>query len=179
MRKGFFVALVLACSIVAGYGSLAPAETLPKNSAALEKQLATHDPKAVAAARHYYETPAIKTGMVAMLNNVTKSMLGLVSQQNPGLSQQQLTDVGQVVQQAMTDRLDLLIQMSMLVALDTFTTDELVAMDRFYSSPEGSGILAKMPKLAAQMPAMIQTIMPDYLNDIKTKMKEKGTELKL
>ncbi|HWG04028.1 MAG TPA: DUF2059 domain-containing protein, partial [Beijerinckiaceae bacterium] len=122
---------------------------------------------------------AIKAGLVAIMNSVVKSVTDTVSRQNPALAQKQVTDVEEVVNEAMTERLDLLIDMSMVAALNTLSTDELVAMDKFYSTPEGVSILNKLPKIAAQMPAMMQAIIPDYLNEIRTKMKAKGTELKL
>jgi hypothetical protein len=155
------------------------AEPVPSTPSAIDKRLAAYDPRAVAAARHYYSTPALRSALVAMVDSVNKSMLGLVSQQNPGIAPDQLVKVQKIVGDAMKERLDLLQQMSMVVALDTFSTDELVALDKFYSSPEGASVLGKMPKLAAQMPAMMQAIIPDYLNDVKTKLKASGTELKL
>ena len=42
-----------------------------------------------------------------------------------------------------------------------------------------ASILAKMPKLAKSLPAMMRTIMPDYMNDVKERLKQNGAELKL
>jgi len=170
----FVAAMLVSVSIAPAF-----AEVDANTSAALEKQLAAHDQKAVQAARHYFENPAIKNGMLAVLDNVNKSMVNLLSQQNSKLTPQQIEDIGQVVKGAMTERIDLLIRMQMVAALDIFSTDELVALDHFYSSPEGASVLAKMPMLAAKTPAMMQTIMPDYMNDLKNRIKAKGMELKL
>ena len=171
------LALVLALGAVDG--AARAAEPVPANSSALEKRLQSYDPRAVAAARHYYGMPALKTGMIAMVDNLDKAMIAMVAKQNPNLSPQQAATIQKIVGDAMKARIDLLQDMSMVIALDTFTTDELVALDKFYSSPEGSSVVAKLPKLTAQMPAMIQSIMPDYLNEIKTKVKSAGAELKL
>ena len=168
-------AAVLALSVVSGHA----AEPVPSTPSAIDKRLSNYDPRAVAAARHYYNLPALRTGLIAVIDSVNKSMIGMVAQQNPRLTPDQIGKVQQVVSDAMKERLTLLQQMSMVVALDTFTTDEMVALDAFYSSPEGSSVLGKMPRIAAQMPAMMQTIMPDYLNEIKAKLKASGTELKL
>jgi len=176
MRKTFFALTFFA---VSAFGASAYAETVKESSAALEKQLASHDPKAVAAARHYYESPAVKAGLVAIMENMNKSMAQVISQQNPKITQQQLDEVKSIVSSALTERLDLLLQMNMLIALDTFTTDELVALDKFYSSPEGTSIMGKMPKVAEQLPAVMQKIMPDYLADVKNRIQAKGVELKL
>jgi len=176
MRKTFFALALIASALGAG---VARAETVKESSAALEKQLASHDPKAVAAAQHYYESPAVKAGLVAIMENMNKSMAQVISRQNPNITPQQLDDVKSIVGAALTERLDLLLQMNMLIALDIFTTDELVALDKFYSSPEGTSIISKMPKVAEQLPVVMQKIMPDYLADVKNRIHAKGMELKL
>ena len=176
MRKlGLVLALCLAASPTV---ALTP-DSVPTDGPALQKRLERFDPKAVAAAKHYYMQPAVKAGMVAMTDNMNVAMSNLVAQQNPNLSPQQLEKMRTVIGQATRDRLDLMLQMSMVVALDTQSTDELVALDNFYSSPTGAGILAKMPKIAQSLPAMMRTIMPDYLNDVKARLKQNGAELKL
>ena len=152
---------------------------VPTTGPALQKRLEHYDPKAVAAARHYYTQPAIKAGMVAMTDNMNTAMSNILAQQNPNLSPQQLEAARKAIGEATRDRLDLIMQMSMIVALDTLSTDELVALDNFYSSPVGASIIAKMPKMTRALPAMMQTIMPDYMNDVKARLKGTGAELKL
>jgi hypothetical protein len=165
--------MVLTAS-VSSYG-----QSIPVAGPALEKRLASYDPKAVAAARHYFLTPAIKAGMVAMVDNMNEAMLGVIEKQNGNLTPEQANRAKQVIGDAMKARLDLLIQMNMIVALDTFSTDELVALDGFYSSREGSAIVAKMPKMMRQLPAMMQAFMPDYMKEVKEKLKASNPELKL
>jgi hypothetical protein len=176
-----YVAKFASICLVMVLAAIAPAQAdpVPSTGPALEKRLASYDPKAVTAARHYFLTPAIKTGMLAMIDNMNNAMLGLIAKQNAGLTPDQANRVKQVVGDALKERLDLLTQMNMVVALDTFSTDEIVALDKFYSSPEGVAILSKMPKMMQQLPAMMQTIMPDYLNEVKTKLKASDPELKL
>ncbi len=154
-------------------------EPVPSETSAIEKRLATYDPAAVTAARHYYENPAIKTGLLAMVGNMNTAMMGFVSKSNPSLTPEQSAKIQQAVKDAMKDRLDLLLRMNMVAALDTFSTAELVAMDKFYASSEGAGILAKMPKLSAQLPAMMRAFVPDYMNDVKARLKASSPELKL
>jgi hypothetical protein len=177
MRKAASWALILV--FMAAASPLRAAEPVPAERGALEKRLATYDPAAVAAARHYYGSPALKAGVVAIVDNIQKSMMGFVSQQNPTLSEEQLAKIQAITRSSMNERLDLILEMSMVVALDTLTTSEIVALDQFYSSPVGSSIVAKMPQIAARMPSIMQTIMPDYVNEIKTKLKAANPELKL
>ena len=154
-------------------------DAVPTNVPALQKRLERYDPKAVAAAKHYYSQPAMKAGMIAITDNMNKAMSNIMAQQNPDLSPQQLEQARKAISEATRDRLDLIMQMSMIVALDTLTTDELVALDTFYSSPQGAGIISKMPKIAQALPAMMQAIMPGYMNDVKARLKGTGAELKL
>ncbi|MDR3462875.1 MAG: DUF2059 domain-containing protein [Beijerinckiaceae bacterium] len=177
MRKAISWAFVLAFLVAAS--PLRAAEPVPTDRGALEKRLATYDPAAVKAARHYYGSPALKAGLVAVIDNVQKSMTGFVSKQNPSLSAEQLAKIQTIVRDSMNERLDLILEMSMVVALDTMTTPEIVALDQFYSSPLGSSIIAKLPQIAARMPSIMQAVMPDYINDIKTKLKAANPELKL
>ena len=180
--KAVLLGLALALATLASAAAqmaTAPEQSVPTTGPALQKRLDHFDPKAVAAARHYYMQPAVKAGMVAMTDNMNIAMSNLVAQQNPSLSPQQLDKMRKIIGDATRDRLDLILQMSMVSALDTFSTQEIVALDNFYSSPEGAGILAKMPKLAKALPAMMHTIMPDYMADVKARLKQNGAELRL
>ena len=176
--RGFAPACLALALLFGAIGGVC-AQAQRFDSPSLDKQLKSFDPKAVQAARHYYSQPALKAGIVAMTDNMGKAMMGFVAQQNPGLSQEQQAKARRVVGEVMRERIDLLLEMSMISALQTFTTDELVAMDKFYSSPVGMAITAKMPQLSAKLPAMMQAIMPDYLNEIRERMKKDGAEVKL
>ena len=169
------VALVAAVAPPSGHAE----EAMPATGPALEKRLATYDPRAVAAVRHYFESPAIHSSLVALTNNMNKAVVGALAKQNPGLDPKQADDIQRVVGDAVKERLGLLTQMNMVVALDTFSTEELVAMDAFYTSPTGAGILAKLPKMMSHLPGMIQAIMPDYMSEVKTKLQVAHPELKL
>jgi hypothetical protein len=178
MRKAAAFALALAFTLAALPAARA-AEPVPTDHPALEKRLASYDPAAVTAARHYYASPARKAGLVRIFDNVQKHLLGDLAKQNPGLNKDQIAKTMSIANDAMKDRLDVLTDMSMVVALDTLTTSELVALDQFYSSPEGLSIVAKMPQIGAQMPTILQSVMPDYVNEIKTQLKASNPELKL
>ena len=100
----------------------------------VDARLAKFDPRAVAAARHYYENPQLKIMVLTMATTMGKTMAGLVAQKNPSLTPQVQAKVQEVVNQAMAGQIDLIQQLGMLAALQTFTTDEIVAVDGFYSS---------------------------------------------
>lgn len=177
MRKALSSALVLTFLFAALPARAA--EPVPADHDALEKRLATYDPAALTAARHYYGSPAIKAGMLSVADNVERSMLNFIAKENPSLSQAQLAQIQTITRNALNERFDLMSEMTMVAALDTLTTQEIVAVDQFYSSPVGSSVLSKMPQIAARMPSIMQAIMPGYIAEIKTKLKAANPELKL
>ena len=178
MIRGAFV-LSIALSVTSFSSAKADPQPIPADSAALQKKLATFDPHAVAAARHYYNQPAIKAGMSAMVDNIEKAMSQQMSRQNLSLPPAQLAKIQKIAGDAMKERLDLLLQMSMVNALEVMTPTEIEALDTFYSSPTGESILKKLPELTAALPAMMRTIMPSYIAEVQAKVKASVAESKL
>jgi hypothetical protein len=52
-------------------------------------------------------------------------------------------------------------------------------LDDFYSSPGGQVILGKMPQLSLRMTPMVQSVVPEMIQQIRAKMRDQGVELKL
>jgi hypothetical protein len=109
-------------------------------NAAIEKQLQSFDPTAVAAARHYYTSPVLKATMVAMISKMTDAMGVVLERSNPGLDADKKKAALSVVQETLNDKLDLIIDLGMISALEVLSKDELVAIDKFYSSPVGQSV---------------------------------------
>jgi hypothetical protein len=105
--------------------------------------------------------------------------LRLAAAQDSAPASQSALELRQIVGDALAERLDLLTQMNMVVALDTFTPDELAALDNFYSSPVGASVISKMPRMATHLPDMMKAFMPGYLASVKAKIKTEGMEVKL
>ena len=151
--------------------------TLPTDAAELKKQIESFDPRAVTAAKSYFAQPNVKGVLIAVTDNVYQQVLTIVEKQNPSLDNTQMTKVEATVGDPLKKRLDLVVQMNILAALKTFSTDELVALDKFYSSAEGKSIQAKMPRLMSAVPVIVKSIMPDYLDEVKTKLKADKVEV--
>jgi hypothetical protein len=174
------LAVLVFCLLISSSADPRPAaaqDEAPASQSAPD--LSKYDPRAVTAARHYFETPAIKAGLTAMTSNMMKAMTSAIMQQNPQVSPADMERLQKIVSDSLAERLDLLTQMNMVAALDTFTPDELVALDNFYSSPIGASVVSKMPQMAKRLPDMMKAFMPDYLASIKAKVKAEGMELKL
>jgi hypothetical protein len=159
--------------------SSAPAARADDLDASIKKQLGTFDPAAVAAARHYYTSPVLKASMVAMISKMTDAMGVVLDRANPGLDESKKKAALSVVQETLNDKLDLIIDLSMISALQVLSKDDLIAIDKFYSSPVGQSVLVKMPLVMNRLPAMMQIIMPGLLDDMRMRMKANGLDVKI
>lgn len=174
--------LAILCLVLAGFAAQprhAPAqEAGVLTPEALQKRLSQFDPRAVAAAKHYSESPQLKAGVLAMADSLGKAMMAMVARQQPGLSPDQQAKAQRAVTEALGEQFGLLQNVNMLATLETFSTDELVALDNFYSSPTGAAIMAKMPQLATRVGPTVQNLLPTLLNSVQAKLKAQGIEPK-
>jgi hypothetical protein len=178
MRKQFFGIVFLILSALALFPAQAEEEhqNLP---ASIEKRLQSFDPAAVAAARHYCTSPLLKASFTAMIPKITEAMGTNLERTNPGLDPEKKRVVLEVVQEAVTARLDLMTDMAMIAVLEVYTKEELIALDQFYSSPVGQSVITKMPQVMNRLPAMMQVLVPLMLDDLRAKIKAKGMDLRL
>ena len=151
----------------------------PADEQAVQAQLKTFDPEAVKAAEHYYNSPTIKNGMLSMITSLTPSIIANMTQHEAKqLSDDDRAKVVKILDDAMRQNFDYLIGLNTVVALRTFSKEELVAMDTFYSSAMGQRILSKMPQLSKSMPSVMHSFLPKYLASVKEDMKAEGVGAK-
>jgi hypothetical protein len=178
MRKSSFgVVLIIVSALALGSAQAEDQkESLPSS---IEKRLESFDPAAVAAARHYYTSPVLKAAFAAMLPKMAEAMDTAIKRANPELDTPSQRAVRDATQEALSTRLDLVIDMAMTAALEVFSKEELIALDQFYSSSVGQSVITKMPQVMNRLPAMMQVLMPIMLEDVRAKMKAKGKDLRL
>ena len=173
-----FAAASLAFPALA-FPALADDAPIPPTKEALQKQIAGFDPKAVSAAQHYFGLPSVRSGLDQMMANMDTAVGQQLAKQNPSATPEKLAQFKAIAAQSLKERADLILDMDMVNALRSFTTGEIVALDNFYSSPEGASILSKMPKVMAALPGMVRSILPGYFADVEAKVKAAGGEFKL
>jgi hypothetical protein len=65
--------------------------------------------------------------------------------------------------------------------LDVYTTEEIVAIDQFYSSDVGQSMLKKAPQVMARMPQMFEImqkqIFPLAMEEARKALKAKGKDI--
>ena len=109
-----------------------------------------------AAAESFLKSPAQQRAIDAMFS--TEQMVSMLRAQIPNATQQQIDTVAKIVSeelQAIRARMETVMLGS---AVESFTTDELKAMDDFYRSPMGEAVMFKMP---AFMQANMVAMAPD------------------
>jgi hypothetical protein len=172
MRFVCVIALVLA-------GLPALAQDRPSPSANIRNRLNQFDARAIAAANHYYDIPQLKSGILAATNNTSRSIMTGLARQNSALSVEAKANLQRIVDEVVAGEFGLMQTINAVAALETFSTQEMIALDDFYSSPGGQVILGKMPQLSLRMTPMIQSVVPEMIQQIRAKMRDQGVELKL
>jgi hypothetical protein len=155
------------------------AQDRPSPSANIRNRLNQFDPRAVAAAKHYYDIPQLKSGILTATNNTSRSIMTALARQNSALSAEAKTNLQRIVDEVVASEFGLMQTINDVAALETFSTQEMIALDEFYSSPGGQVILGKMPQLSLRMTPMIQSVVPEMIQQIRAKMRDQGVELKL
>jgi hypothetical protein len=176
MKAIRILALVGLCFAAAGtafaQGNLPP---LPTTQQQIEDRLKQFDPEAVAAARHYYESPGIRDGLLGMLKHLTPTLIANQERiKGSSLSSEDRARIISALDKSMGDNFHLLLELSMVAALEVLSKDELIALDKFYSSPTGQGILSKMPQVGARMPSIMQIFAPRLLASFQTYLAQTG-----
>ncbi len=175
LMRRLFIALAL----------LAPLPAVAQTPGAeLDKKLAKYDPAAVKAALHYAETFKMKELLGQSISPVRDAIVKIVKQKNPGIDEATQKEFVEVFLRVMyVDHADFFEKYSLVLMLDTFSTEEIVAIDRFYSSEVGRSMLRKMPQLMARLPEMIavmqKEIVPLAIKEAQKALKAKGKNIRI
>jgi hypothetical protein len=145
-----------------------------------EQKLKSYDPESIAAARQYARAADMKGMMARVAPTLRQQIIAGVRAQNPNLSSAQIeTFADAFVKSAFVDNARALEDASILMMMDIFDKDELVALGKFYSSPIGASIMSKMPKMMERMPTLLSSIVPKAIKDAQEKMKKNGLDVKI
>jgi uncharacterized protein len=180
--RTFLSRIVLALALLAGGLELALAQGASPDKFA--EKLATYDSAAVAAAQAYAKTFDMKGILEKSAPLISNAMLVQLREKNPNLAEDKTKlFIDTFMQSALVDNAEVIEQATVLNMLDIFSRDELIAMNEFYSSPVGAGILKKMPTLMGRMPEitrLMQTyVVPRALAEAKAKLRASGVDVKI
>ncbi len=179
-EKSAFLKRAGAALLVAGLvstGALA-LDSSPANE--FEQKLKAYDPESIAAARQYARAADMKGMMARVAPTLRQQVIAGARAQNPNLSSAQIeTFADAFVKSAFVDNAQAIEDASILMMMDIFDKDELVALGKFYSSPTGASIMGKMPKMMERMPTLLSSIVPKAIKDAQEKMKKNGLDVKI
>jgi hypothetical protein len=150
-------------------------QALPLNEQQVEERLKSFDPEAVAAARRYYLSPAMKDGMLSIIRSLSPAMLAQEKKQcGCQLSDKDSAKLVESLDKAMAENVDFLIGLNMVVALEVLSKNDLIALANFYSSPVGQDAMGKMPQLSQRLPSIMQSFLPLFMSSLRSEMKANG-----
>jgi uncharacterized protein len=150
----------------------------------LDQKLAKYDPVAVNAAKHYAQVFNMKSVLAQSMPAVRDAIIQMVKSKNPQLDDATIADFVQTALKTMyVDQAPFYEKFTIVTMLDVYTTEEIVAIDQFYSSPIGQSMLKKAPQVLAKMPQMFeimqQQIFPMALQEAQKALKAKGKDIAL
>lgn len=175
----------IARGLIVAAALLAPLPALAEGPAAeFDKKLAKYDPAAVKAALHYFEIVNMKALLAQMVAPVRDTIITMVRQKNPGVDDATLKDFVEVVLKVMyVDNAEFFEKFTIVNMLDVYTAEEIIAIDKFYSSDVGQSMVKKMPLMMARMPQMaeilVKQIVPEALAEAQKALKAKGKDIRI
>jgi hypothetical protein len=178
LRNGLFGILAL-CGL-----AFTPAGALDATPDQFEQKLQSYDPAAVDAARAYARVFDMKGMMEKSIPALKQALLRQLKAKNPSLSDAQLDSFFDAFfRGAFVDGAPVLEQATILIMLEVLSKDEIIALNQFYSSPIGQGILAKMPVVLGRMPELMAVmekyVIPGALESARATMKKGGVDVRI
>jgi hypothetical protein len=169
-----------AALLVSGVFSTAALALDSAPTSEFEQKLKGYDPESIAAARQYARAADMKGMMARVAPTLRQQIIAGARAQNPNLSSTQIEAFADAfVKSAFVDNAQAIEDASILMMMDIFDKDELVALGKFYSSPIGASIMSKMPKIMERMPTLLSSIVPRAIKDAQEKMKKNGLDVKI
>lgn len=157
-------------------------EKQPENS--FRQQLSKYDPEAVEAALRYSKVINIKESLAKAAPALAASILAQAKQKNPKLGDEQVKLFANTfVNKVFVDHADDIEQLSVIMLLQIFSKEEIVAVSNFYASEIGQSIAKKYSLFLERVPALVQVlqseIIPKALAETIEEMKKSGVEVKI
>ena len=176
--------LVVVALLLLLPAGLTPAHALDATPDQFDQKLKQYDPQAVEAALAYSKSLNLKEqftkGVALMREGLTRQLTA----QNPSLSKEHIDIfLDAFFQSALVDKSDVIEKASLLIMLDVFSKDEIVALAEFYASPIGKRIKDKLPQMMGRVPelqgVMMKHIVPEALQVARDKLKARGVDMKI
>ncbi len=183
LTRSLVLALALGVSpAVVARAQVEGPDSYERKLEALDQKLKSFDPEAVAAAKSYLERANLRGMFEQAIPALATGLADEIRSKNPKMNDEQAREfMDAFLHSAFVDNADIVQDYYLIMWLEIFSKDELVAMNQFYSSQVGSSILKKMPMMMGRMPELMhltQTyIVPRALAAARNSMKARGVEI--
>ncbi len=159
-------------------------DAMKEVDARFEEQLKKFDSKAVAAARSYAKNFDTAAQLKGMSVSMRPGLVQLVKSKNPSIGEADLEIFfEEFFRVALVESAPIIEKWTILNMLEILSSEEIIAADKFYSTPIGRSLMAKMPQLMARMPQMMglmeKTMIPAGLAAAQAKLRAKGLDIKI
>jgi hypothetical protein len=171
--------LLVAIALLAPLPAMAQAP-----DAEYDQKLAKYDAAAVKAARHYAEIVNMKSVLQQSMPTVRDVIIRMIKEKNPTQDDATLTEFADAALKVMyVDNAGFYEKFTIVTMLEIFTAEEIIAVDKFYSSDVGQSMLKKMPQIMTRIPQMFEImqkqIFPLALQEAQKALKAKGKDLRI
>lgn len=165
-------------------GPLHAQNSVRELDAKFEAQLKKYDPAAVKAAQSYAKNFDTRAQLQGMSVSMRPALINLVRSKNPDVKDADLEIFfEEFFRVALVDSAPILEKWTILNMLEVLNTEEIMAAEKFYATPVGKSIMAKMPQLMARMPQMMglmeQTFIPAGIEAAQAKLRGLGKNIKI
>jgi len=155
-----------------------PAEDL--NAKPFEERLKAYKAESVELARAYFSAFDFKKQVAGSIPLLSRDIALMVKAENPALNDAEIKEFSDTFGGFFLEKLE---QAELLVVLDVFTKDELLAMNGFYSSSAGRSMIGKMPIMMGRLPETMMVLekkmVPEAARAAQEKMRKSGVDVKL
>jgi hypothetical protein len=168
------VALLLASPMTA-LGQAAPAPTAvpaPAAVAAADNDPATYARK-LELAKRYMKAVRMDEIMRTSMKSTGSIMAAQMAAQNPDMSKKDADTIMEVATESALAMMKKMSDQMVPVIAKIYTEDELVKITEFMESPVGQSMLNKSPLISAEVAKLMPELLPDFMQDIQTRMCKK------
>ena len=175
--------VLAAIVVIAGVNTCFAQADIDELEAKWETKLATYDPVAVEAANSYAKNFDMSKQMKLIAQSMAPGVVANIKRKNPSATEEDIKIFWEEFSRvALVDSAPLFEKWTVMNILDVFTTEEIVAVNDFYSSDVGKRVMSKLPQLMASMPEMLGLLekytMPAANAAAKAKLKAMGKDIK-
>ena len=148
------------------------------------EKLKTYEPAAVVAASQYARNVNMRGNMERQIPMILQGLSHRLKSNNPDLKPEQAKAFADLfIKKLMEDQTGAMERAATLALLETFSKEEIVALNEFYASPIGASVLAKQAQMQGRLDENLRllrsVLFPRAIEAAKAQARQNGLDLKL